>query len=121
MAVMVLLGLGYSSLVTWACQTGGKWRLWIVTVAGILVIALVGRADWRGQRVRDTSLNDYYAVALIPAIVVSLLIAKLRRRNVRPTILIAIGSTLWVVVALIVLSLSLLFDLFNFPLQRIFG
>ncbi len=121
LAVMVSVGLGYSCAVAWAYRTGVSKRLWTVTVVGILVIALLGVLAWRRQRFQDTSLNEFFALAVVPTVAVSLLIAWLRRRNVRPVILIGLGAALWVAVAFVILILSVFFEVFDSPLQRLFG
>ncbi len=106
LAVVIAVAVGYSSAVTWARRSAVNRKLWIVTTIAILSIALLGVLDWRGQSFNDTSLNEYFAVAVIPSLAVSLLVAWLQR-DARPALLIAVGSALWLGVALIILTMSL--------------
>src|SRR6267154_4410112 len=105
LAALILVSLGYSSATTWACRTGMKARLWIVSGIGILVIALLGIVDWQREFFKDTSLSDYIALAVIPSLAVSLLVAWLWR-DIHPATLIVMGSVLWAVVAFIILLVS---------------
>ena len=97
--VALALGLIVPIIETVAARKGGRPYLSVSALLLVIIIAMLGYADWRSQPVKETPLTTYLLQAIVPTFAVASLIDWLGRMKASWVVQVASGFVLWQILA----------------------